>query len=211
MSNVIKTTTDNTLLTALKNALPFFIVATNDMEYFDDVIEQDNWEQEFDYISSFDALKEAGIDTINLTDMYFHTVSNDAPSDMMFFFDKENIVALKDSVADMLKMIGIHSIESAENFSRNMLALSQKAKSTHDKPSVRLSLPSLAQPDTDGTFGEFDINDTYHLYIQPSANNNNVSVFFDFGQSKEGRISEYVYNVHMELEFDLLEVVKALF
>lgn len=210
MSKKLQTTTDYTLLTALKDAKPFFIVSTNDIDYFGKVIDKDEWEQEFSHIASFDKLQEAGIDTVNLTDLYFRTISNDAPGDISFLFDKEKIVLLKQHIAGLLKIIGIDSIESGEAFSNNMLALAKNFDDIYDKPAVRLSLPSLAQPDPQTTFAQFEIKDTYHLYIQPNAGGNKVSVFFDFGQFVENSY-DYVYNIHLELEFSLLDLVKALF
>lgn len=210
MSKMLRTTSNCTLLTALKDATPFFIVSTNDMECFDEMIEKNEWEQEFSHIASFDKLREAGVRIVDLTDLYFRTLSNDAPGDMSFFFDNEKIVLLKQHITGLLKLIGIDSIESGEAFSANMLALAKNCDDIYDKPAVRLSLPSLAQPDPQTTFAQFEIKDTYHLYIQPNAGGNKVSVFFDFGQFVENSY-DYVYNIHLELEFSLLDLVKALF
>ena len=210
MSKMLRTTSNCTLLTALKDATPFFIVSTNDMECFDEMIEKNEWEQEFSHIASFDKLREAGVRIVDLTDLYFRTLSNDAPGDMSFFFDNEKIVLLKQHITGLLKLIGIDSIESGEAFSANMLALAKNCDEIYDRPAVRLSLPSLAQPDPQTTFAQLEIKDTYHLYIQPNARCNKVSVYFDFGQFAEDS-NDYLYNIHLELEFSLLDLVKALF
>lgn len=210
MSKMLRTTSNCTLLTALKDATPFFIVSTSDMECFDEMIEKNEWEQEFSHIASFDKLREAGVRIVDLTDLYFRTLSNDAPGDMSFFFDNEKIVLLKQHITGLLKLIGIDSIESAEAFSANMLALGKNFDETYDRPALRLSLPSLAQPDPQTTFAQLGIADNYHLYIQPNTSNNEVSVYFDFGQFAEDS-NDYLYNIHLELGFSLRDVVKALF
>lgn len=210
MSKMLRTTSNCTLLNALKDATPFFIVSTNDMECFDEMIEKNEWEQEFSHIASFDKLREAGVRIVDLTDLYFRTLSNDAPGDMSFFFDNEKIVLLKQHITGLLKLIGIDSIESGEAFSANILALAKNFDEIYDSSMLRLSLPSLAQPDPQTTFAQLGITDTYHLYIQPNAGNNKVLVYFDFGQFAEDS-NDYLYNIHLELGFPLLDVVKALF